>query len=167
VCHRVDEGLPEIDRGLSLAAAAGFALPEGDDGRLAVRHPLPPVEHLVGDRPYVAIHPGVAAPAWRWPMERCAQTVHELTMRGRRAVVTGGPDEHALTILVAGRFAVNLGGRTSWAELAAVLAGASAVVACDTGPAHLAAAVGTPVVSPPNAESRAEEIADAVQRLVA
>jgi ADP-heptose:LPS heptosyltransferase len=42
---------------------------------------------------------------------------------------------------------VDLGGRTSFAELAAVLAGASAVVVGNTGPAHLAAAVGTPVVS--------------------
>ena len=41
----------------------------------------------------------------------------------------------------------DLGGRTSFAELAAVLAGADAVVVANTGPAHLAAAVGTPVVS--------------------
>ncbi len=42
---------------------------------------------------------------------------------------------------------MDLGGRTSLAELAGVLAGADAVVVGNTGPAHLAAAVGTPVVS--------------------
>jgi ADP-heptose:LPS heptosyltransferase len=42
---------------------------------------------------------------------------------------------------------LDLGGRTSFAELAEVLAGADAVVVGNTGPAHLAAAVGTPVVS--------------------
>ncbi len=42
---------------------------------------------------------------------------------------------------------VDLGGRTDLAELAGVIAGACAVVAANTGPAHLAAAVGTPVVS--------------------
>jgi ADP-heptose:LPS heptosyltransferase len=41
----------------------------------------------------------------------------------------------------------DLGGRTSLAELAQVLAGARCVVVGNTGPAHLAAAVGTPVVS--------------------
>jgi ADP-heptose:LPS heptosyltransferase len=48
---------------------------------------------------------------------------------------------------VAGRAGIDLGGRTTLAELAAVLAGATAVVVGNTGPAHLAAAVGTPVVS--------------------
>ena len=42
---------------------------------------------------------------------------------------------------------IDLTGRTAFAELAGVLAGASAVVVGNTGPAHLAAAVGTPVVS--------------------
>jgi hypothetical protein len=46
-----------------------------------------------------------------------------------------------------GRSVTDLGGRTTFAELAAVLAGACVVVAADSGPAHLAAAVGTPVVS--------------------
>ena len=41
VRHRVDDDLPEAERALSLASAAGFALPAGDDGRLAVRRPLP------------------------------------------------------------------------------------------------------------------------------
>ena len=42
---------------------------------------------------------------------------------------------------------VDLGGATTLPELAGVLAGADAVVVGNTGPAHLAAAVGTPVVS--------------------
>jgi ADP-heptose:LPS heptosyltransferase len=62
-------------------------------------------------------------------------------------LVTGGPAETTLTRAVAGTAGVDLGGRTSFAELAAVLAGADVVVVGNTGPAHLAAAVGTPVVS--------------------
>jgi ADP-heptose:LPS heptosyltransferase len=62
-------------------------------------------------------------------------------------VVTGGPDERALTARVAGAAGIDLGGRTSFAGLARVLADADAVVVGNTGPAHLAAAVGTPVVS--------------------
>ncbi len=48
---------------------------------------------------------------------------------------------------MAGGDGIDLGGRTSFAQLAGVLATASAVVVGNTGPAHLAAAVGTPVVS--------------------
>jgi ADP-heptose:LPS heptosyltransferase len=48
---------------------------------------------------------------------------------------------------VAGGRGLDLGGRTGARELAGVLAGAQAVVTGNTGPAHLAAAVGTPVVS--------------------
>src|SRR5918911_1089267 len=59
VRHRVSDDLPEPERALSLAAAAGFALPEGDDGRLAVRRPLPPVEQEPG---YVVLHPGASVP---------------------------------------------------------------------------------------------------------
>jgi ADP-heptose:LPS heptosyltransferase len=62
-------------------------------------------------------------------------------------LVTGGPGERALTAAVAGSRGVDLGGRTPLRELAAVLDGAAAVVVGNTGPAHLAAAVGTPVVS--------------------
>jgi len=62
-------------------------------------------------------------------------------------VVTGGPDERALTAHVAGAHGVDLGGRTTLAQLAGVLRGAQAVVVGNTGPAHLAAALGAPVVS--------------------
>jgi ADP-heptose:LPS heptosyltransferase len=62
-------------------------------------------------------------------------------------VVTGGPGEQQLTATVAGPSATDLGGRTGLDVLAGVLANAEVVVAGNTGPAHLAAAVGTPVVS--------------------
>ena len=150
VRHRVDESLdvPEPQRALSLAAAAGFPLPPGDDGALAVRRPLPDVTSLLppAGTPYVVVHPGVSVPARAWPPERHAEVVGLLAERGWAVVVTGGPAERDLTARVTGRL-VDLGGRTSLAETAAVLAGARALVAGNTGPAHLAAAVGTPVVS--------------------
>jgi ADP-heptose:LPS heptosyltransferase len=73
--------------------------------------------------------------------------VQELARAGHRVVVTGGPSERALTAQVAGDVALDLGGATDLAGLADVLDRASAVVVGNTGPAHLAAAVGTPVVS--------------------
>lgn len=148
VRHRVDEDLPEPERALSLAVAAGFALPAGDDGRLAVRQPLPDVSGQVPSQRYVVVHPGASAPARAWPAYRFAETVRRLQSAGWPVVVTGSPGEVALAEEVAaGTAASVLAGRTSLPELAAVLAGAAAVVVANTGPAHLAAAVGTPVVS--------------------
>jgi ADP-heptose:LPS heptosyltransferase len=144
VRHRVDDDLPEPERAVSLARAAGFDLPAGDDGRLALRRPLPPVPHEPG---YVVVHPGASVPARAWPAGRCAEAVVALAEEGHRVVVTGGPGERGLTAAVAGDRGIDLGGRTDLAELAAVLDGAAAVVVGNTGPAHLAAAVGTPVVS--------------------
>ncbi len=146
--HCVEDDIPEAERALSLATAAGFNLPTGDDGTLQVRQPLPDVSSLVGSHPYVVLHPGTSVPARAWPAERFTETAVVLRRSGRVVVVTGAPAEQPLTADVAsGTGAVDLGGRTDLAELAAVLAGAEAVVVCNTGPAHLAAAVGTPVVS--------------------
>jgi ADP-heptose:LPS heptosyltransferase len=66
---------------------------------------------------------------------------------GWDVLVTGSAAERELTAYVAGDHATDLGGRTDLAELAAVLEQAACVVVGNTGPAHLAAAVGTPVVS--------------------
>jgi ADP-heptose:LPS heptosyltransferase len=145
--HQVDGDPPETVRNLLLARAAGFELPNGDDGRLAVRRPLPEVEHLTGRGGYVVLHPGASVPAREWPPERCAQAVRALVQAGHRVLVTGSPAERQLTARVAGDAGRDLGGRTDLATLAAVLDGADAVVVGNTGPAHLAAAVGTPVVS--------------------
>ncbi|MEP6696057.1 MAG: glycosyltransferase family 9 protein [Pseudonocardiales bacterium] len=145
--HPYDGTAHEVDRSLALVAAAGYPLPPDDDGRLAVRGPLPPVSHLVPAGPYVVVHPGASVPARAWPAGHCAAAAELLAGRGTEVVVTGGPAERGLTRQVAGGRATDLGGRTTFAELAAVLAGAKAVVVGNTGPAHLAAAVATPVVS--------------------
>jgi ADP-heptose:LPS heptosyltransferase len=128
--HHIGEDVHEVERSLDLVRAAGFAAP--DDDRLPV------------EPPYVVVHPGASAPARAWEPDRCAELVAALD---RRVVVTGGPGERALTALVAGDTGIDLGGETSFAGLARVLADADAVVVGNTGPAHLAAAVGTPVVS--------------------
>jgi ADP-heptose:LPS heptosyltransferase len=149
VRHRVDDDLHEVERALSLVATLGYRLPEGDDGRLAVRRAR---FTEVPERPYVVVHPGAAAPARAWSPDRHAALVDALVAAGRRVVVTGGDSERALTSLVAGltaptRPVTDLGGRLDLAGLAEVLAAADALVVGNTGPAHLAAAVGTPVVS--------------------
>ncbi|PZG88327.1 glycosyl transferase [Streptomyces sp. NTH33] len=144
VRHRRAPHAHEAEAALDLAEAAGF--PRTDDGRPRVLPP-PDTARLTGPRPYVVLHPGASVPARAWSPRRCAQAVRELAAAGHRVVVTGGGGERDLTARVAGAHGLDLGGRTGAAELAGVLAGARAVVTGNTGPAHLAAAVGTPVVS--------------------
>ncbi|MDT7579027.1 MAG: hypothetical protein QOK35_291 [Pseudonocardiales bacterium] len=151
------EDLPEPERALAIAAAAGHRLPAGDAGGLAVLPP-PPVDELLAPLrgpdgrvgPYVVLHPGAAVESRRWPAAHHSRAAGLLADDGLAVVVTGGPDERAVTAEVAEGardHALDLGGRTGLAELSGVLAGAAAVVVGNTGAAHLAAAVGTPVVS--------------------
>ena len=153
VRHQLTGDMPEAERNLSLARAAGFPLPPGDDGRLAVRGPLPATTDLTGDAPYIVLHPGASVPARRPSAPQLAGIAAALTGAGHRVVVTGSAAEQPLAARVCRQVAatpgllVDLSGRTSLAMLASVLAGADAVVAPNTGAAHLAAAVGAPVIS--------------------
>ena len=138
------EEIPEPERALRIAAACGYPLPGSDDGRLAVTHTIKPSD--LG-QPYVVLHPGASAPARQWTPGGYAGVAEGLAALGIDVVVTGNAAERALTHVVARRGATDLGGRLSLARLAGVLAGAEVLVSGNTGPAHLAAAVGTPVVS--------------------
>jgi ADP-heptose:LPS heptosyltransferase len=147
VRHRVADDLHEVDRALSLARAAGHELPAGDDARLRVCRPES-VPAELPEQPFLVLHPGASVPARAWEPEGWAALATELGRRGHRLAVTGTLEEIALSgYVAAGAGAVDLGGRVSFAELATVLARADAVAVANTGPAHLAAAVGTPVAS--------------------
>jgi ADP-heptose:LPS heptosyltransferase len=143
VRHRVPDDVHEVERALDLARAAGYTLPPDDEGELFVTAGSAPAP----TQPYVVVHPGASVPARAWAPDRHAELVAALAEEGRRVVVTGSPDERDLTAYVARDAGVDLGGATTFAGLARVLAAADAVVVGNTGPAHLAAAVGTPVVS--------------------
>lgn len=141
---------PEPERMLTIARAAGFDLAPADDGRLAVAVPLPSVELGLPAR-FLALHPGVTAPARAYPDERWVETVTALSEAGWPLAITGSASERQLTARLAAAASnapvLDLAGVLDLPELAAVLATAAAVVVANTGPAHLAAAVGTPVVS--------------------
>jgi HAD superfamily hydrolase (TIGR01662 family) len=140
VRHRVPAGLPEAERARSVAAAAGFALPPDDHGGLRVA--VPAVKRGAA----VVVHPGASVEARACPPETMQRIVAALAGAGHRVLVTGGPGERDLATRVAGTVGEDVG-PTTMAELAGVLAGAACTVVANTGPAHLAAAVGTPVVS--------------------
>lgn len=105
----------------------------------------------VGEHEMIAvIHPGSGGSARDWPLTRFGELGARLAQDPRlRLLVTGGPGETGAVHAVAkdaGPRAVPLAGALSLPELAALYARAAVVVANSTGPLHLAAALGTPVV---------------------
>jgi ADP-heptose:LPS heptosyltransferase len=105
--------------------------------------------------PLIALHPGSGgyAPARRWPVARWAVVADTLIERGAVLVLVGGAEEADLrrSMLAQMRHAgrvLDLGGRTSLDELAAVLARCTLFVGNDGGIMHLAATTGVPVVAP-------------------
>lgn len=95
----------------------------------------------------IGIHPGARPPARRWPPERFAAVADELARCfGARIVVMAGPGEESLADEVRQRMgarAIDVAGRLSIGGLAALLSKLDLVIANDSGPAHLAEAVGT------------------------
>jgi heptosyltransferase-1 len=106
------------------------------------------VSQQTGGR-YALINPGAAWPNKRWPPARLAAVAVDLRARhGLMSVVLWGPGEEALASAVvagAGGAAV-LSSKTGIADLVALARGAALMVSGDTGPMHIAAAVGTPIV---------------------
>jgi ADP-heptose:LPS heptosyltransferase len=103
-------------------------------------------------RPLVAMHVSGGRPVKQWDPARFAEVAQRLVAtRAATIVLTGAPGERALidavsSTLPAGTF-IDASAETSLLTLAAVLAEADVMVTGDTGPMHVAAAVGTPIVA--------------------
>jgi|ERR1043166_1574440 heptosyltransferase-2 len=114
-----------------------------------------PSDTRSGQRPIVlGLNPGAEyGPAKRWPAENFAAAAREVSRRMNGCVwlAFGGPNDaklcHAIAQL-AGGSVVNLAGKTSLRELMALLKLCRVLLTNDTGPMHVAAALGTPVVVP-------------------
>jgi lipopolysaccharide heptosyltransferase I len=98
---------------------------------------------------YALLNPGAAWPNKRWPPARLAAVAAALRdRRGLASLVLWGPGERALAdevIALAGGAAI-LSPQTSIADIVELARGAAVMVSGDTGPTHIAAAVGTPIV---------------------
>jgi heptosyltransferase-3 len=108
------------------------------------------IDELVGDTPYVHLHP---ASRWRfkcWPAERNAELIDRLAADGHNVVLTSAPDEVGFIdeILNKAKSApVSLAGKLSIKELGALTARARLFIGVDSMPMHLAAAMGTPTIA--------------------
>lgn len=141
----------EIHRLLALPRALGLP-PAGEELELPVtdadREELAALAPELEPGAYACVHPG-ARSATPWPAERFAAVADRLARAGLRIVLTGSAGEAETTAAVADGLAgeaLDLAGRTSLGTLAALVEGAAATVANDTGVAHVAVAVRAPSV---------------------
>lgn len=100
--------------------------------------------------PRLALNPAARWETKRWPAERFADAANRVVTDAGSVVLLGGPGEEAISQATASRLTLphrNLCGRLTLRQLAAVLTQCDVLLTNDTGPMHLAAAVGTPTVS--------------------
>lgn len=145
---------PAVLANWSVAQALGCAgAPPAPRLGLMPAHEAEAARQLAGlPRPIVAIHPGASWVTKRWPAEHFAELARRAQRElGAGIVLVGGPGEESITAAVAARLSpalVDLAGKTGLLQLAAVLRAADVMLSNDSGPMHLAAAVGTRVVAP-------------------
>jgi lipopolysaccharide heptosyltransferase I len=134
----IDRATHVVEWNLALARAAAPAIarvPDVDFGAFAAD----PSDKLAGFGNRVVLLPAAGRPEKHWPAERFAGLAKEI---GSDALVAWGPGEEAL----ARRIGAEVAPATNFRELAFLLRNARLVIGGDTGPLHLAAALGTPVI---------------------
>ncbi len=152
------ERLPKYDPNLHAAARYLQVAAYLGAQDISPRFRLPP--QLSGDissvlapaagRPVVILHPGARWPSKLWPPAHWAALACWLKDKGALVVITGSPADRGLTAAIMAQVrgeVLNLTGQTTLGTLTALLKVATLAVTTDTGPLHLAAALGTRVVA--------------------
>ncbi|MBG6182472.1 ADP-heptose:LPS heptosyltransferase [Arthrobacter sp. CAN_A214] len=145
----------EVFRALEVVGLAG-AEPQSLEPRLEVtpEETAAATERLGGTAPLVGIHPGATDPRRRWPASSFAAVAALAAGDGSRVVVVGDDGDAAAADEIV-RLALasapgtdirSLAGKLSLGELTGVLEACAVLVGNDSGPRHLAQAVGTPTV---------------------
>ncbi|MDD4878944.1 MAG: glycosyltransferase family 9 protein [Candidatus Omnitrophica bacterium] len=146
----------EVEYNLDLAKAAGagtlskrlcFPL-AGSDERAAEE--ILSQNGLAGGG-FVAVHPGTSNPEKLWPAGNFARVCDKMIdAYGVKAVLVGGEDERNAAAEVKAKMrntAVDLTGRLALKEFGAFLKRSALLLSCDSGPVHIASAVGSPVAA--------------------
>lgn len=138
-----------VDINLGMLSALGI---HATTRSFPIASPVSSVAHALVERTagrYALLNPGAAWPNKRWPPSRLAALATALRERHQLAsVVLWGPGERELAEEVVGKSsgAAMITPETSIADLVALARGAAVMVSGDTGPTHIAAALGTPIV---------------------
>ena len=137
-------------RALEVAGFAG-AFPVDLEARLAPADAaMPDASDGQGGQPLVVIHPGATDPRRRWPAEKFAELAAACAADGSRVAIIGDGSEQELAEGIAAQAASaavqSRAGKLGMASLVGLLAKADVVVANDSGPRHLAQALGVPTV---------------------
>jgi lipopolysaccharide heptosyltransferase II len=146
----------EVRRQLDLVGAVGCST---SDERLSITIPEAAIERAKSEleqagidtsREWVVVHPGASASSRRYPREGFARFASAMVQDlSWQVVFTGSAGESELVEAIRQEMtapAASLAGRLSLSEVAALLSVARLLVANNTGPVHVAAAAGTPVV---------------------
>jgi heptosyltransferase-2 len=158
-------GEHEVEKYATLVAALGLPRPlTPPELHVSPEHAASARQRLLdegwheGER-LIGLNPGATRDRKRWPAERFAAVGDRLAAeRGCRVAVFGGPGDRELAARVVSAMAapaLDLAGRLRLGETAAALRQCALVISNDTGPMHMAAALGVPVVAlfgptPPN-----------------
>ena len=100
-------------------------------------------------QPFITINPAASKVERNWPVENYIRLIQQLQSKyaAFQIVLTGGPNDTVLTSHIAEQTgAISIAGKTTLKQLAALLDKAALLIAPDTGPAHIATAMNTPVI---------------------
>jgi len=140
-----------IQKNLSLLSTVGVETTDVEFPLAQVASPaLLQIRNEIGVRPFALINPGAAWPNKRWPAARFGEVAAFLRdVRDMTTYVLWGPGEAPLAqeVLDASEDAARLAPPTTTADLVALAREAAVIVSGDTGPLHIATAVGTPAVA--------------------
>ncbi len=146
--HLVDYYLRMIRAAGASELGVEFVFPPDGEAADSVAKLL--ASHAVAGDNYAVLVPGSAQPSKCWPVERFAILAEKIASQFGLAIVAAGTASEAALVETMKQQArvpvTNLAGRTSLKELVALLRAARLVVSNDTGPGHIAAALGTPLV---------------------
>ncbi len=147
-CHEVEYNLELVQALNPRLTVALWRLPVLERERAEVRHLLAQ-QGLEPSKPFIAVHPWASNPRKQWPAERFRALIRLLSGHGSlQVVVIGGVEERSrlAAVLPDGVRVAEVVGRLTLRQLAALLEQARLLVSNDSGPVHVAAAVGTRTV---------------------
>jgi heptosyltransferase-1 len=145
-----------VDRMRALLHPLDINTSQPADFRVPIRGVQGLVPGLDPGAPYIALIPGARWNTKRWPLDRYAALADHLLDNSHNIVLLGSPDEKTLCDTLQSKIKngqgqqskiINLAGKTSLQEMIALLARASLVIGNDSGPLHVAVALGRPIVA--------------------